>query len=978
MSDAGSGAGGFSAESGERVVLEGYQLEHPIGVGGMGAVWAGVQLSTHRKVAVKLLYGSVFGSSRGRRRFETEIECAARLEHPNIIRVYDSGIHQGLYFYAMERVHGLHLDQYVHAHGLTQAAMFALLSKVCRAVDYAHRHGVIHRDLKPANILVTDDGEPHVVDFGLAKLIQESATDHALTISGEAVGTLAYMAPEQVLGQNELIDSRCDVYALGVMLYQLLVGRLPHDHTGPRYEVQRRIAEDALARPQALRRTIDVDLEAILLKALAHDPSQRYTTPGELAEDIENYLRGDPLRALPLTAAYFLRKRLQKHRRRVALVLLLACLLFAGAAGSYIQIVHERNAARASAAAANQALYANRIVRTGTELERHNVAAAKRELELCPPSLRGWEWHRLRYHADQSTVTLAGHQAWTEHLAFDPETGRLISIDERGWLKVWDTATHETLYAFHLFENEAEAHPVALAANGGLVATAGESAITLMTPHGDRVGSIPTSEPVHLLALSPNGQWLGAGTGETVRAWRVGESQPVLTASAAAPVQQLALGDDGAIFATAGRSVIRLDAHNASRRWEHALDGIVTVIAIDPVQRQLALAGRDRVTLYEMDSGQPTQHLPSETARTWAIRFSSDGTELFSVQGNLLHRWETASGRLMATYRGHTHPIRTLAANGRDGGIATGGHDGLIKLWHRNRDIQGIEYVQSGTTKNAVISWDLAETGAMAVAIRQQELLVRSNQEEEWRKVPTAEYGSVDVVALRPDGKQLAIAAGTTVLVWALPDLSPVAVFEVASRPVRDLTWCRRTGRLAAVGAHADQAVTVFDPGAERVVKRLEGGRHAAFNGSALMTVAPETAELLVWDTATWALRQRIATGPGTVVAMETARTQPLAATITDTNTINIWNLETGVRQASFQSDNPITSQLVFISDADRLVAVGEVLEVWDLATSTVLLKLVSPEGKPFQHAAICSRTDRLVASTETTVLAWLIDDDRP
>lgn len=297
--------------------IKGYRILARLGRGGMGTVWRAVQVGTKREVALKLMETLALSSKRARIRFEREVELTARLDHPNIARVYESGLHLGHYYYAMELIKGLPLDQFVQRVQLPPRGVLKLFRTVCATIQYAHQHGVIHRDLKPSNILVTRNGQPHVLDFGLAKTLVDNEKNATVSGEGGLAGTLAYMAPEQAAGNVKQIDTRTDVYSLGVVLYRLLTGCYPHDLSGPVVGVLRRIVDEEARPPREARPGLDPELESILLKALGKSPEERYASAGELALDVHNYLTAEPLIARPKTVAYFLRKRFRKHRLAV-------------------------------------------------------------------------------------------------------------------------------------------------------------------------------------------------------------------------------------------------------------------------------------------------------------------------------------------------------------------------------------------------------------------------------------------------------------------------------------------------------------------------------------------------------------------------------------------------------------------------------------------------------------------------------------
>ena len=321
--------------------IEGYKIIDRLGKGGMGTVWRAEQLSTKRQVALKLMVSHVIDSQRAQARFQREVELTARFDHPNIARIYDSGLHQGMYYYAMELIDGLALDKYVKDYRLTQKQILILMRKICQAVLYAHLRGVIHRDLKPSNILVDSEGQPHVLDFGLAKALLEEESI-AISMEGQIAGTPAYMSPEQASGLHSDLDTRTDVFSLGVILYELLTGRSPHDLSGSALDVLHNITEGNIRRPTKINKKIDSELEAIILKALSVDPEKRYASAGMLGMDISSYLEGEPLNALVPTTLYFLRKKAFKYKKQVAITAVVLFVIFLSIFAAYTKVIGER------------------------------------------------------------------------------------------------------------------------------------------------------------------------------------------------------------------------------------------------------------------------------------------------------------------------------------------------------------------------------------------------------------------------------------------------------------------------------------------------------------------------------------------------------------------------------------------------------------------------------------------------------------
>jgi len=302
-----------------------YRILREVGRGGMGVVFEAVQKHTKQRTALKVLLDGPFASSSAQVRFAREVELAAKLRHPRIVRVLESDVlPSGHRYCAMEFVEGETLDLHLRRRNPSPGATVELFQLVADAVGHAHRCGIVHRDLKPANVLVDPSGEPHILDFGLAKAVESMSEDRQPTISvaGQVLGTLRYLSPEQAAGQAHVPDPRTDVYSLGVMLYEALAGQPPYEVQGSSTRIIRSIIEEPPRRFAALGRRIDADLEAIVLKALEKEPARRYADAGEFADDLGRYLRHEPISARPPSRLYTARMALYRHRRRVAVAVL--------------------------------------------------------------------------------------------------------------------------------------------------------------------------------------------------------------------------------------------------------------------------------------------------------------------------------------------------------------------------------------------------------------------------------------------------------------------------------------------------------------------------------------------------------------------------------------------------------------------------------------------------------------------------------
>ncbi len=929
-----------------------YRLVRQLGEGGMGVVYLAEQSMPRRFVALKAIRAGL-SSRQILERFKRETHILGRLQDPGIAQIFEAGIldddESGRAYIVMEFVDGPTLTKYADEKQLNRDQRIELMIKVCAAVHHAHLKRVIHRDLKPANVLVNSEGNPKILDFGIASL--ESDTEQHLTITreGQILGTPAYMAPEQVRGEE--IDSRADVYALGAMLFELLTSKLPHDLTGLNLpSALEKVRTQPPRRALAIEATLDPNLDAIVAMALSSDPSLRYQSADALAEDLRKHQNGEPIAARRESGAAMLLRLLKRHRLITAaavvsiVVLIASTLIFGDLSRRNALLAKEAEIATGKIAAQagelKRALYISRIGNAEAALAAGDTVKAKARLLECDEENRGWEWKHLYRAVDQSISEIAL-----------PAGNSVVAFDAAGT----SAFVHRTGLPW-----------VSVNLASGVI--------------GPELGV--GSEVVEAV-VSPDGKWLVCRT-------RIGGVE-LVSLSSAAPTRKVDFGlidgkpgnqkisrvawlnegteflclspyGIGFVFHVEREGVVRqidsspITAYDAKRRPNHeewmatfedmtvqlrsSRDGAVILekkglpaipvsIGFSPDGMRAAIGCFDgTVVFWDLKSNELRQ-IRGHKSSIRVMAFSPDGERAASGgRDRVVKIWDFKSGSLVSSQAGEE--VRITAMQWKDASrIVTAGEGGPIRVFRADAQPVIPVFDCKGDTTIGSDTWKQWST----IAMRSGEIMFFDHHE--WSKGTSIQCPSLLHTKLTPTGMLIASSStGTLRFYDATSEKKLLATDSSIEGEAAYLMASSDRSHIAAL--QADKGAAIIDVAAMKVGKFVSipgiQGLELLNDGNLLVSrTHPDRLELIEPESGKTVWR---VDAPAFIGAYAASENQKLVAIAVSRKTLDLHELATGKKLRTIAASNLDLGNLQFFDHDTRLAGGGQdpVVRVWSLS----------------------------------------------